>query len=59
MDWSSVATAERVEEVLTQIRRRLLAKVGDAELATALKVIKHLQAAIDAGHAAPQGTEGA
>jgi MarR family transcriptional regulator for hemolysin len=53
------ALAERVEEVLAQIRRRLLARVDDAELATALKVIEHLQSAIDAGHAAPQGTEGA
>lgn len=54
---SGEALAERVEAVLTQIRGRLLATVGDADLGAALRAIELLQAALDAGHASPQNAE--
>lgn len=51
------ALAEQVEEVLTQIRGRLLALVGDAELLAGLRVIEALQGELDAGHAVPDDIE--
>jgi len=53
------ALAARVEAVVAEIRRRLLADVDDADLATTLKVIEHIQGALDAGQAVPVGTAGA
>jgi len=54
---SGEALAERVEAVLMEIRSRLLAAVGDAELLAGQRVIEALQQALDAGHATPQRDE--
>jgi len=51
------ALAERVEMVLTQIRGRLLASIGDVDLDAALRVMDLLGDALEAGHAAPQNDE--